>query len=234
MNTNIKKFKNISIFLAIFFLFSFFFPFSSFGASHQFLTSWQADSYVPNWYQGKVFPTRGSSININFELINNNKIVNLSKNKIRWYINDKLFKNEDSGLGIKSLQFINNNFRGNDIEVKIAVVDYSANALYKIIHIPIVMPEAIIDAPYTEQKISAGENLFHVFPFFFNIKNLGELSFEWWANEQVADITENPQELSLSINTQTPPGTVINLKAIIKNIANQFEFANKNIQLQIK
>ncbi|MEE8131707.1 MAG: hypothetical protein V3T98_01555 [Candidatus Paceibacterota bacterium] len=204
------------------------------AASPQFLTSWQADSYTPSWYQGKIFPTRGSLINVSFELIDNNKIINLSRNKIRWYINDKLFKNEDSGLGIKSLKFINNNPPGSDVEIKIAIVDYGANPLYKIIHIQIVMPEAIIDAPYPERKTSTGENSFRVFPFFFNIKDLNELSFEWLANEQTAGIAENPQELSLNIDTQTPSGIAINLKVIIKNITDQFEFASKNIKLEIK
>lgn len=220
--------------VGIFLFFFFLFPLSSFGASPQFMASWRADSYVPNWYQGKIFPTRGSLINVSFEIINNDKIVDVSRNKIRWYINDKLIKNEDNGLGIKSLKFINNNPPGGDIEIKIAVVDYGPEPLYKIIRIPVVAPEAVIDAPYAERKINSGKNLFRVFPFFFNIKNVNELSSEWQANGQTAEAGANPQELNLNIDSQTPSGVAIDVKTIIKNIADQFEFASKNIKLEVK
>ncbi|MEK7555556.1 MAG: hypothetical protein AAB516_01920 [Patescibacteria group bacterium] len=232
--TNFKlKFKNF-IFYIVILIFTFLFLHFAVAASPQFLTSWQSNSYVPSWYQGKIFPTRGSLINVSFEIINNDKIADISKNKIRWYINDKLIKNENNGLGIRSLKFINDDFPGGEISVKIAVVDYAAEPLYKIIRIPVVSPEAVIDAPYAERKINTGKNLFRVFPFFFNIKNLNSLSFEWQANEQTSEAAENPQELNLNIDLQTPSRTVINIAAIIKNISNQLEFASKNIKLEVK
>ena len=82
------------------------------------LVSWQADSYVPSWYQGKIFPTNGSKIGVNFELLENGKIVNLSKIKVRWYINDKLIRNESNGLGIKSLSFTTSDYPGYETEVR--------------------------------------------------------------------------------------------------------------------
>ena len=45
----------------------------------QFMVSWQADSYAPSWYQGKIFPVHGSRIKIGFELTDNGKIIDLSK-----------------------------------------------------------------------------------------------------------------------------------------------------------
>ncbi len=226
--------EKLRIYLIILIFVFFSINFANAQSSPQFLASWQADSYAPGWYQGKIFPTRGSLISVSFELVNNDKIANLSRKKIRWYINDKLVKNESSGLGIKTLKFINNNPPGSDIEIKIVVVDYGSKPLYKIIRVPAAAPEAVIAAPYAERKISSGKNLFRVFPFFFNIKTLNELSFEWRANRQTAEPGENPQELNLNIGDQTPPGAAINLKAIIKNIANQFEFASKNLNLTIK
>ncbi len=234
MSINIKKLKNLIILIVAFFLFSFLFVPYSLGSSPQFLASWQTNSYAPSWYQGKVFPTFGSLIEINFELIDNNKIVDLSKNKIRWHINNRLIKNETDGLGIKFLKFTNNNLIGRNIEIKITIVDYGDQPLFKIIRIPVVAPKTIIDAPHPKRKIGVGENLFRALPFFFNIKNLDKLSFEWQADKQTSNITENPQELNLNIDARTLPGTTIRIRAIIKNIANQLEFASENIKIEIK
>lgn len=232
MANNTCQYLLISI--SIFLFSSFLFPLSSFSASPQFLTSWQAQSYTPLWYQGKVFPTRGSVMEINFELINNNKIVNLSKNIVRWYINDKLVKNEKNGLGIKSLKFINNNPPGSEIEVKIVVLDYGAEPLYKIVRIPVSQPEAVIDAPFAERKINKGKNLFRAYPFFFNVKDLNTLFFQWQANEQTAEPGANPRELNLDVDQQTPTGIKINIKTLIQNISDQFESASKNITAEVR
>ena len=200
----------------------------------QFMVSWQADSYAPSWYQGKIFPVHGSRIKIGFELTDNGKIIDLSKNKVRWYINDKLKINEDSGLGIKTFSFLVNDYSGEDTEIKIAVLPcdgrcdgYKGEIIYKIVKIPIVSSEAVIDAPYKEKTISVGENIFLAYPFFFNVKNLSELFFEWLVANQPAESGKNNQALDLNIDSLTPSGFEIDIKAIIRNLSDEMEFAAK-------
>jgi len=107
--------------------------------------------------------------------------------------------------------------------------------LDRIIKIPVVGPEVLIDSPYPDKKISAGSSIFQAIPFFFNIKNLNSLSIEWSANEQKpAGLSANPWLLNLNIGAQTPTGTEIKLSVLVKNILKELEFASKSVQLQIK
>lgn len=231
---NINKYLLI---LTIIFPFSFFlFPLYVFGASPQFLVSWRAQNYVPSWYQGKILPINGTPIEISFELIDNTKLVDLSKTKIRWYVNDKLIKNEENGLGIKSLKFTIPDYSGNDTEVRITIVGYrGSDTLDQIIRIPVVGPEVVINAPYPDAKISVGSSIFQAMPFFFNIKNRDNLTIEWSANGQKAESASgDPWELKLNIDSHTPSGFAVRLSATVQNILNQLETATRSIQLQIK
>ena len=214
-----------------------FLPYAKAQAVPQFLVSWQANSYVPVWYQGKIFPVKGSLVNISFELIDNGKIADLSKTKVRWYLNDNLVLNENNGLGIKQYSFNTTNYSGQDIEVRIALFDYKGGSqIDKIIRIPVVSPEVVIDAPYEKNLIGAGKNLFIAYPFFFNIGDLSKLSFEWTANEAVIYESENTSrsDLELNIDSAAPKDFSINLVIIIRNLFDEMQFARKNIQLKVK
>ncbi len=215
---------------------------SASAASPQFMVSWQAENYVPSWYQGKIFPTQGSRINVGFELMDNGKIIDLSKNKVRWYVNDKLVKNENNGLGIKFYSFIVADYAGEDAEIKIAVlpcaggcVGYKNNEiLYKIIKIPVVSPEAVIDAPYKERRISVGENRFFAYPFFFNVKNPDNFSFSWLINGREAEAEDKePGALNLKIDSAVIPGDAVNIQLTIKNLLKELEFGSVGTKLTI-
>lgn len=208
----------------------------------QFMVSWKADSYAPSWYQGKILPSKGSRVNVGFELIQNGKIVDLSKNRVRWYINDKLAKNETSGLGIKDFSFVVSDYGGEETEVKIAVLPCESRCegykgggiLYKTTTIPVSNLEAVIDAPYKNRAVAYGKNSFFAHLFFFNIGDLSKLSFEWLVNEEKANVGERRDILDLNIGQSAIPGTDIGLRLVIKNPAEELEFAGANIKLTVK
>lgn len=232
-NSKLKIF--IIIASTFYFLFSIFYFVNAQTAAPQFLVSWQAQSYVPAWYQGKIFPTKGTPIAISFELIDKGKIADLSKTAVRWYINDELVKNEDNGLGIKLLRFNMGDYAGQETEVRIAIPDYKGNQLDSIIRIPSKAPEVIIKSTYLGQRIQAGEASFEAIPYFFNIKSLDNLSFDWLANGEKTDsYADNPWLLKLSIDSQAPAGYQINLRAVVSNLLNQLELASRDLQLTIK
>ena len=143
----------------------------------------------------------------------NGKIINLSKTKVRWYINDNLAK---------------------QTEIRIILPDYKGGPLDEIIKIPIVSPETIISSPYSDNQVYIGGSSFLAHPFFFNIKKLNELSFEWSVDGRLAKEGERMDKLDLNIDPFTPSGWEINVQATIKNLLNQMEFAGKNIKLRIK
>jgi len=228
--------SKILTFLFVIFIFTFsFLHFSKAQTSPQFLVSWQAQSYVPSWYQGKILPVYKGPMEISFELIDNGKLADLSQTKIRWYVDDKLIKNEADGLGIKSLKFNIPDYAGYETAVRIAVVDYKSGGLLdKIITIPVVGPEAVINAPYPDGKIRTGSSIFNLIPFFFNMADISNLSVDWSVNDQKPEGTSSPYLLNLNIGLDTPKDTPINISVSVKNLLNDLEFASKNIQLQIK
>ena len=218
---------------------TFYFLLSAFYLVHaqtppQFMVSWQANSYAPSWYSGKILPTRGSLIKISFELVDNGKIADLSKKKVRWYVNDKLVQNESKGLGLKFYSFIADDYPGQETEIRITIVDYKDEILDKIVRIPIVSAEAAIDSPYPNAEINTEKNSFLVYPFFFNIRDLNNISFEWLVDNQPAESGENSQSLELNIESAAPSGFEIDIKATIRNLLDEMEFASENIKLVIK
>ncbi|MBI5079469.1 hypothetical protein HZB06_02245 [Candidatus Wolfebacteria bacterium] len=203
----------------------------------QFLASWKADSYVPSWYGGKTLPSAGSNIRVSFELIDNNKIADLSRIVVRWYVDDDLISNEDEGLGIKSVKIRAPIATGDDIKVRIAVVGYKDIAeLNKIVNIPVGEPEAIIDFPrYNNSAVNRSGNIFRAMPFFFNLKNSNGLSVNWLANDRNAkESGKDPWRLDLTVDDQTPSGFEISLEATIQNVSNQLDYANKILKLKVK
>ncbi|OGM89704.1 hypothetical protein A3J77_01765 [Candidatus Wolfebacteria bacterium RBG_13_41_7] len=202
----------------------------------QFLVSWKAQNYVPDWYAGKIFPTAATSVNVDFELIINGKPADLSTTKVRWYVNDKLVKNENNGLGIKKINFITPNYFGQTAEVRIVLADFSAEGIIdKIIAIPVVRPEAVINAPYAGRGIKTGNSIFEVFPFFFNTNNKENFSVQWSVlGQEPKSQKGDPFTLALNIDSQMPAGSNVNLSVVMSNITKALESASQTINLVIK
>lgn len=235
------KFLNFKIiFSATIVLFFLVFSFSRLdaqtAAKPDFMISWQARSYIPAWYQGKIFPTKDSFIEVAFELIEKNQIADLSKTKVRWYINDHLVKNEDSGLGIKSISFNTRDYPEQETGIGIVVFDYkNFGEMSKYFRIPVSSPGVVIDAKFPERKISTGQNLFYAYPFFFNTPTIDDISFNWTANEQ--NFENNGGKgwiLNMDIDQNISSGFLMRIRTGAQNIQKELEFANGNIQLQVR
>ncbi len=233
LELKLKIIFSVSAFIIFYLLF---FNFSYAQVIPQFLISWEAQNYVPDWYAGKILPTAGTNIEVSFELIDNGKPADLSDVKVRWYINDKLVKNENNGLGIKKINFITPNYFGQETEVRIAVVDYAnIGFIDKMINIPIVRPEAVVSAPYADNKIKTGESIFELFPFFFTTDNKENFSVQWSVlDKQPKSQKDDPFRLSLNVDPQTPVDSIINLSVVINNITKTLESASKTINLTVK
>ncbi|MDI6717724.1 MAG: hypothetical protein QMD86_01595 [Patescibacteria group bacterium] len=223
------KLKNfIQVLIIIVFISAFF---KNANAAVEFMTSWSAQSYAPTWFQGKIFPTFGSRVDVSFELVDNGKITDLSKNAVRWYLNDAMMKNENSGLGIKNIFFIPK-YGYDSAEIKISVPDYKGQALTKIFSIPVKSPEVSIEQSFYENP-SRGSNIFTMRPFYFNINNLNNLSFKWLVNGEEANLSNNAV-FNLQISSDTQSGVGINIEARAENPKNTIESANKLLYLRVK
>ncbi len=217
---------------------------SSAQTQPQFMISWKAYNYAPSWYQGKNFLIYSTPVEIAFELLENDKIVNLSNYEIRWYINNSLFI---KGQGIQTILFSPKNQAGNNIEVWISIVNYNSingtctscggKDLNKIIYIPVKNPEVIIDSPYLTGTVKiGGAYKIKALPFFFNVNSLKNLSFDWLVNNQTvfSGDGQSPDVLNLNVSTSTPSGLQIDVNVAVSNVLDTIESAAKKLKLTAK
>lgn len=200
-----------------------------------FLVTWKAQSYVPSGFEGKVLPTAGSPIVVSFDLVQDGVLVNISRETVYWYLGDTLIQ---SGVGIQSVFLRAPQIIGqNDISIRIQLPNYkggNGSAAIKTLHIPSVLPEIhLIRKDKSASEFFQGNNFtLEAIPYFFNVKNLSELTFAWKANgKSVADDdSEAPNILSAALSTPAP-GTSVAVEVSARNPAREFESAMKSITL---
>ena len=207
-------------------------------ASPEFLISWRAVNYVPADYQGKILPSKSSPIEAGFDLVDKNKIVDLSKYDISWYLNGNFLQ---SGLGLKKINFaMASNL---DQTMRITVFNYKNNDLDQIFLIPAAKPEIIISTKTpndrttrNQMRISLQNYTFEARPFFFNVGNLNDLRFQWKVNDKMVEgAPANPEFLGLNLASEgTPRETELKLTLNASNIANPLELAGKLINFIVK
>ncbi len=182
---------------------------------------WSADTYAPFGYQGRTLPTKGSLVTVNACLeVTGGDPKNL---KYSWFLDD-IFQETKSGYGRDKFQFgirrLNN--ASHAVRLKVFNEDRSFFA-EELITIPIARPEVVvynktetqINLPYTTSAANFNlttnkESSFLALPYFFSIKTLEDLEFDW----TFADKTY--KESSLTAN-------VFGLKIINKEAKGAFE-----------
>ena len=192
----------------------------------EFLITWKANSYVPSEYQGKALPIADSIININLDLVVGGKIVDLSKNQVQWTLNGKL---ADSRLGLKNLNVRLNKLSNTNLNL-IIKINYKGSELNKFVVIPVAEPEVVIKI-INKSTLKAN-------PYFFNVQNLNQLSFNWSVNNQKPGGTPDlPNILEIEGVNLIPTESIIknrvDIETTIINLENQLEKAVGSLFLKI-
>ncbi|MEK7640889.1 MAG: hypothetical protein AAB389_02745 [Patescibacteria group bacterium] len=182
----------------------------------ELMVTWKSDNYAPSAYQGKILPIDGSKVEVALELIDGSKIANISGKQINWLINNDELK---SGIGLKNISFVASGRHGDQV-VEITIKNYKGSDLEKRLEIPLASPELII---------TGGPSIFEATPYFFNVKNIGELLISWSANSQPATgLVDNPA--ILEINTSDLfAGSEVVIKVTARNSKKATEGASKTI-----
>lgn len=199
--------------------------------SDELIISWEVNNFTPHEFTGKKLASPGSNISVSFDFIKNNKIVDLSKSKIYWYVNDELVSNS---RGIKQINFIAPNQIGVPVDVRVELPDYE---VLKTIEIPIVKPKIVIDAPFPKKEVYQNNFEVNLLPYFFNLpaNSVEEdptsfLNVNWQINGNPAKpANENPFKLKIFVNSNEK--TNINIKAFINNISKELEFTDKGVDI---
>ena len=171
------------------------------NTSESFIVSWKTEAYAPDSFTGKVLPTERTMINIAFEILRNGKLVDLSSKKIRWFVNDSIVSDK---TGENSLSLPARGHIGTSVAVRIAIIGVGEPTRIHEFSIPIVPPEVVIQplTHPTERTL-----VFEALPFSFNIKSVGELSFDWSANGIKALGSPNsPERLVVELPEESPAG----------------------------
>lgn len=214
---------------------------SAHAAGPLFLTSWKSFSYAPAWYEGKIFPTNGSVIKVFFEAVeqgaaDKGKIINLKKNEIRWYVNDRLVAR---GNGIQSLEIKNEDFPGSQIGIKISAQFFDSDTQETYFSdtyftIPIVSPSiSLLYDNFYRSLASNADVTVRAAPFFFNVPD-ALLRISWLADGKSVPFEGfNPLLLNLRVG-QSSPGRSVTVKAAVQNPENSFERTEKSISFTLQ
>ncbi len=226
--------KNRILFLIIFTIVSIFVfapVVDVFAASkYETIIDWHASTSVPDGFLGRILPISKSTTSIVFNLLENGKPVDFSQSAVRWYINDNLYRNEKNGMGISRI--IVTVPAGSKMKIRVVIPDFQGEMIDKIINIPVVSPEAVIDAAF---DISAAEKrnlVFKASPFFFNDKSF---VFSWSVDgKEIVDLSETSDILNLDVPDNVPSEQTIAVSLSIFNYISVLEKADKLLKFKIK
>jgi hypothetical protein len=198
------------------FLFSFKPANAQSASSPQFFLTWSTSgSYIPSSYQGKALPTYGSKITAEFDLVSpQGKPLDLSQQTIYWYLNDNLV---GGGVGVQKVTFSPVGEAPSNQDLRVTIPSYNGNYLVHEVRIPMVLPVAVILAPYPNGQFSQNPLTLSAIPYFFNAPNASALSYAWSVNGQTASGAENPQSAVVTLPAGTPSGTPVDLSLSIEN-----------------
>jgi len=205
---------------------------------------WSADNYVPFDYQGRILPTKGSWVIIDVDLeILGEDPENL---KYSWFL-DGTFQDYKSGYGRDNFKFGIRRSKGASHTILLKVFNESRSFLVeKSITIPITNPELVIynnnpiNLSYTASNkdfdvVSNEENSFFALPYFFNVKSLEDLEFNWtFADKSYKGSSLTANVFGLKIINKKVGGSLEKiLKVITTNKHQSDQGAQKTVKLNI-
>jgi len=207
-----------------------FFPQISFGQtqtnSYAFIT-WQANNYYPADFSGKALATNGTTVNASVNLVESQKIQDLSQATITWYLDGSFFK---QGTGLNQVNFTVTKTRGDNHSIR-ADVQTKNGLLSPSVSIPITSPKVVVVNPYSSQTISKTSQInLEAIPYFFNVKSFGNLIFSWIVGDK-AQPSGNDNKLSLTMDP-TSQG-VVSIIGRVDNGTNKFESAEGKTSLTL-
>ncbi|GEM_PF-501598 len=218
----------------------------------QFLVTWSAKSYVPPQFKGKILPAAGSLVTVSFELLDNGKLIDLSRPfvysclnsftgavvthqdvpVIYWYLNDVLVK---GGTNQQTVAFYVPTAVSGALDLKIQIPNYEkgcfSDFVFSETQIPVASPEVVIEAPYPNGNFTTTSFVVTGVPYFFGVASPAELSYTWNVNGETPPNAENPEELNVALNPDAPSGSTVSIGLSIQNPKNPSESGGASLGL---
>jgi len=194
----------------------------------QVILTWQAHNFYPANYAGKALATPNTLVKISAEILQNNKLLDLSNDTFLWYVDEKLLTR---GRGLKETSFTIKKLAGDSHFVRVAI-EREEGVSESSTRIPVSKHRIVIESPYPNNLVETGNKiLLQAIPYFFNISSLQDLEFFWQVNEEeVRGGSDN--QLTINIGTsQTKSQNIVQVAGSARNTKNPLEFSSDRIRL---
>ena len=133
----------------------------------ELILTWQAASFVPAGYQGRALAVAGTPITVALQVIKDGRLVDMSSQKIRWYLDGVL---ADAGQGRAKITFPAPGLGKQSVVVRASVLE-EENLIDQFLAIPISQPVVVID--------QRALPILKYLPYFFNVSQESELLANW-------------------------------------------------------
>lgn len=191
-------------------------------AEPRLVVTWTAArSSAPADFPGKILPGAKSLISASVMMIENGGAVDLSHETIYWYANNSPL---DGGEGLTHVSFGATQAAPNVISLRVQLANYKGDFVVKTVEIPVVSPEAVIDAPFPRGAFGQSPAKMTGYPFFFTVPDVSSLRFLWNVNGAEPTGQENPWNLLLDVPSGTANGSSFTAGLTIEN---PFAFGQK-------
>jgi hypothetical protein len=200
-------------------------------ASPEIIISWKASgSYAPSFFEGKILPSKTSSLVAKLLVIENGQAVDLSQTEVRWYLNKRLIK---SSLGLKEVSLSFNRLSANDNELSVTLRQYKGDDFSKSTALPTAHPKVFIDLSNLENIKDKGAVNLRAYPFFFSVADTIEILFSWRIN-QLNREGIGVVGTDLIVNLSSLVESTLNVELEAENMDNPFERASYKNSFTIK
>ncbi|MFH1966386.1 MAG: hypothetical protein ABII95_00760 [Patescibacteria group bacterium] len=230
----IKKIQYYLIFTFLCFLFIT--PVQGQDLKAEVILTWSTDTYAPLNYSGKVLPSPGSIIEVVADIIP--KSINPQELNYRWFLNRNLEKNA-SGLGKETFKFTSDEIVGGIYSIRLEVINQagliiaSASQEIKTIKPEIVLETKALLLDSSKYLVLANqETVFKIQPYFFNVKTLAELNYQWILNGiKASQISKNNPNIFTIKTGQLTQMIEQELKISVESDKNIFQKAQTTAEL---
>lgn len=196
----------------------------------EIVPTWTAENFYPSDYRGKPLPSIETRVVVSTEIIKNGKIVDASNTRIKWYVDEKFYK---EGNGLKEILFYASKWPGGSHFIRIEATQDNLSAS-KIIEIPVVSKEAVVESSLGSKAPANSSVVFVAVPYFFNVGSISDLDISW--KIQKRDIPgENKNTLFIQFGTpKNAEQGEVKISAFIKERANVFQKAVGDFLINIE
>lgn len=220
----------LDLLLSCFFAFLFFYVAAQAQTAPQLLITWRSRAYVEPSFQGKILPVAGAPLEASAMMIDAGKPVDLSKQTIRWFLNNRLLQ---SGTGLQTVAVPGDPLlRDAEIRLKVVIAGYKGADQQAVIVLQPTRPEVIIRPTYPEWYVPAGNALFRAMFYHWSAESPDALSLRWSLQGQTVESFGEGAALAAEIPAAAA-GNTLSLQLTANNTANALEAASAFAQLLI-